>query len=236
LKKGIYDGFEVFGMGYGLPMQGYFRVGKFQPSFGWRFADHTSFVRERMLWPPNSVDTGLEFGFYPQGISANFGFFNGTGSVFDDGKGKALSSRLEIRRNIMGFGFGIGGSYYFADGSTGDRTMYGPFYYANMGRLIYLGEIDWLENKIVDPAGITSTATTQKLTYMLRQGVWLEFLYDFFDPDIDLSSGSVSRYGLGIDYLPFGFLEFEPIIRYYVDDTFSDEKYLLFNTQFHFFF
>lgn len=236
LKKGIYNGFEVFGMGYVLPMNGYFRMGKFQPSYGWRFADHTSFVRERMLWPPGSTDTGVEFGIYPKGISANVGFFNGTGAVFDDGKGKAVSSRLEIRKHVGFLGFGAGGSYYFDDGSAGRKTMYGPFYYLNLGKTIYLGEIAWLENKTVDPNGVLSMATTQKLTYLVRRGVWFELLYDFYDPDTDINSGSVSRYGFGFDYFPYGFLEFEPLLRYYDDETLADNKYVLFNAQLHFFF
>ena len=133
LKRGLYDGFEIFGMGYILPLKGYFRAGKFQPAYGWRFDDHTSFVRERMLWPANSTDTGIEFGLLPHGFSANVGFFNGTGGVFDDGKGKAVSSRLEFRRNIKGVGFGIGGSAYSNKKAIGDITMYGPFYYLNLG-------------------------------------------------------------------------------------------------------
>jgi hypothetical protein len=236
LKKGLYDGFEIFGMGYVLPSQGYFRVGKFQPSYGWRFADHTSFVRERMLWPPNSTDTGMEFGIYPHGISANVGFFNGTGGTFDNDKGKAVSSRLEIRKHIGKLGFALGGSYYFNDHSNNELTMAGPFYYLTGGKLILLGELDWLDNEASGQPGITSFATTQKLAYMIKQGIWLELFYDYFDPDTDIKSGTVSRYGIGLDYFPFGFLEFEPNLKFYDDSYLGDEQYILFNTQFHFFF
>ena len=78
-----------------LPFNGYFRFGEFQPAYGWRFDDHTSFVREKMLWPANSTDTGIEFGIYPHGIAANIGIFNGTNGRLDDDKGKAIASRLE---------------------------------------------------------------------------------------------------------------------------------------------
>ncbi len=238
LNKGLYQGFEIYGMGYILPYKGYFRIGKFQPAYGWRFADHTSFVREKMLWPPNSTDTGFELGVYPHGISANVGFFNGSGGMFDDGKGKAISTRVEARKNIGGLGLGLGGSYYLNDGPAGDKTMYGSFYYANLlhGKIIYLGEFDWLENKESVPSGLISLASTQKLSLLLRQGIWLEGSYDFYDPDIDIQSGTVVRYGLGLDYFPYGFLEIEPNIRYYDDSYGLNEKYILFNAQFHFFF
>jgi len=238
MDKELYHNFEVFGQGYIFPENGYFRIGKFQPAYGWRFADHTSFVRERMLWPAGYTDTGIEFGVYPNGISANIGFFNGTSGTFDDGKGKAVASRLEIRKHISKVGLGLGGSFYFSDGTAGDHSMYGPLYYLNLGKgkLIYLGEVDWLDDKSTDPAGIISMASTQNLDYLVRRGLWLELGHDFFDSNIDLKSGSISRYSLGIDYFPYAFLELEPMFRYYDDTTPNKENYILFDAQFHFFF
>lgn len=235
--KGLYTGFEIYGMGYMLPMKGYFRVGKFQPAYGWRFADHTSFVREKMLWPAGSTDTGFELGIYPHGFSANVGFFNGTGGTFDTDNGKAISSRVEYRRNIKGVGIGIGGSYWLNSTDPGNVAMFGPFGYINMfkGRLLYLGEIDWVEDKTLSTEPV-SEATTHKLSYMLKQGIWLKTSYDFFDPDIDFKSGRISRYGIGIEYFPYGFLEIQPNIWLYQDDLADDDKYLFFNTQMHFFF
>ncbi len=236
LKRGLYSGFEIFGMGYVLPLHGYFRAGKFQPAYGWRFADHTSFVRERMLWPPNSEDTGIEFGILPHRFSLNVGIFNGNPGTMDNGKGKAVSSRAEFRENIAGLGFGIGGSYYMSDGPSGDRTMYGPLYYLKYNRAILLGEIDWLEDKTAVPEGITSLASTYKLAVMARQGFWLEMSYDYLDTDIDKDEGTLTRYGVGLDYFPYGFLEFEPMFRYYDDSSDANNDFVLFNAQLHFFF
>jgi hypothetical protein len=189
-----------------------------------------------MLWPPNSTDTGVEFGIYPHGVSANVGFYNGSQGTFDDGKGKAVSSRLEVRRNISGVGFGLGGSVFINDRPAGDVNMYGPFYYLNLdsGRFIYLGEIDWLDDENPSAAA-TSFATTHKMSYMLNQGIYVEGQYDFYDPDIDMLSGDISRYGFGLNYFPYGFLEFSPMFRIY-NDKIIDEDYILFNSQIHFFF
>lgn len=237
MDKELYQNFEVFGTGYILPGNGYFRVGKFQPGYGWRFADHTSFVRERMLWPAGYSDTGIEFGIYPKGILANIGFFNGTNGMFDDGKGKAVATRLEFRKHISEVGFGLGGSYYFSDGPTGDFTMYGPLYYLNLlkGKLILVGEIDWLENKPADTTKVISMASTVNLDYLIRRGLWLELSHDFIDPNIDLKKDSISRYGIGIDYFPYAFLEFEPRLRYLKDSAPNSKKYIIYDMQFHFF-
>jgi len=234
LFKGLYSGFEIFGTGYYLPFHGYVRGGKFQPSYGWRFEDHTSFVREKMLWPPSAYDTGMEFGLYPQGVSFNVGFFNGASGQLDNDQGKALAARLELRRNFAGIGVGIGGSYWHNDRDDGRVDMYGPIYYlkAINGKVVLIGEIDWLDDKI---DSIKALATTQSLTFRIMQGLWLEGQYDFYDPDIDLKNGATSRYTLNLDYFPIGFLELEPSLRYYKDDL-TDADYLMFIQQFHFFF
>jgi len=233
-SRDIDGAYDIYGVGYYLPKRGYFKVGKFLPSYGWQFADHTSFVRERMLWAPTYFDTGMEIGLYPYGISANLGFFNGTTSQLDNNQGKAMAARFEGRKKIKNIGLGIGGSYWHNDNELLSIDMYGPFYYikACKGRLIHLGEFDWQKDKNSD---ITAFATTQNLAFQVRQGIWLEAQYDFIDPDIDLKNGSISRYAFNIDYFPNGFVEFSPTIRYF-DDKIGDKTYIDFLQQFHFFF
>lgn len=234
LSDNINTAYEVFGMGYYLPYQGYIRAGKFMPSFGWRFADHTSFVKEQMLWPPGYSDTGMEFGLYPFGISANFGLFNGTSSQFDENMGKAFAARFEGRKHIGFLGFGLGASYWRSDRPSGSVEMYGPFNYLNLlkGRLIHTGEADWLKD---NSTKLTSFATTQNLAFMIRQGIWLETTYDYKDPDTKLKDGTVTRYGINLDIFPIGFAEFEPSLRFYRDGI-AHDNYTVFVGQFHFFF
>ena len=237
LDKGLYSGFEVYGLAYILPYAGYLRAGKFQPAYGWRFGDHTSFVREKLLWPAGSTDTGIEAGVYPHGVSFNLGLFNGTGDTFDNDKKKAIAGRLEYRHNIEGIGLGVGGSYWLNRHVDGDVKMFGPFGYLDLfnKKLIYLGEIDWLENQ-VSVTDKTAEAMTHKLNYLVTRGLWFMATYDFYDPDIDFKTGKTSRYGLGIDYFPYGFLELQPIIWIYQDDFSTDNNYTKLFAQAHFFF
>jgi len=232
--KGLYgDAFEIYGMGYILPYEGCFRVGKFLPSYGWQFDDHTSFVREKMVWIPGYSDTGFELGIYPYGISASVGFFNGSNGQFDGDKGKAVSGRMELRKHISNIGLGGGGSVYMNDTPARDITMFGPLYYLSLGKFIYMGEADWLENRPLGVDAIKSFAMTQQVCYMITQGVWINGTYDFHDPDTDLKNGALTRYGLGINYFPYGFLEIQPNIHIYDDDI---ETYVQYDGQFHFFF
>ena len=233
-SRDINGNYDIYGAGYYLPERGYFKIGRFMPSYGWHFEDHTSFVREKMLWTPTYYDTGIEFGLYPYGISANLGIFNGTSGQLDNNQGKAIAARLEGRKKLGKIGFGLGGSYWHNDNQLLSLDMYGPFFYINAlkGRLIHLGEADWLKDKNTD---IKTFATTQKIALRIKQGIWVEGQYDFYDPDIDLKNGSINRYVLNLDYFPIAFVEIMPTLRYY-DDKIAGNTYVDFIQQFHFFF
>ena len=234
LFKGLYQGFEVFGLGYFLPYSGYVKVGKFQPAYGWKFADHTSFVREYMLWPPVSEDTGIEIGFFPHRVSASVGIFNGTSIPLDTDKGKAGAIRVEFRERINRLGFGLGGSFYANDTPQGAVNMYGPLWYLKFGKLLQLGEVDWLENA----DGVTSFATTQDLAYMPLQGLWLKFKFDYFDQNVDQNSLAIRRYGVSAQFFPIGFVELEPFLRLYetINEGDGSDTYVVGDVQAHFFF
>ena len=62
LDKGLYSGFEVFGVLGILPGNGYIKVGKFVPNYGLKTDDHRAFVRQYTGFSP-------EFGFYAVGFS-----------------------------------------------------------------------------------------------------------------------------------------------------------------------
>jgi hypothetical protein len=222
-KRDINTVVEVYGLGNYLPAQGYIKVGKFQPSYGWRFQDHTSFVRDPMTWYPFYYDTGIELGIYPDNFSANIGFFNGTSDVADNNRGKAIAGRLEYRLHLNPIGLGIGGSYWRNDFAPNTTDEYGPFYYLKLfnGNLVYLGEIDWLKFKAT---AVKQLATTHNVSLQICQGVWIEGDYDFIDPDTRVKAGTVSRYGLNLDYFPIGYVEIQPTVRYF-DDKLLGKKY-----------
>jgi len=188
-SKDLYNSFGIYGMGYVLPYNGYFKVGKFQPAFGWRFADHTSFVREKMRWSVNSTDTGIEIGLFPYNMSFNLGLFNGNEGMFDNDNNKAVSSRLEFRKNIANIGLGLGGSYYLNDTDNGDILMYGIFAYVNLlkGRIIYLGELAQLKENTLVSFDVESLAATHTLSYYHQPSYLLNLIeYSFSNLYLDI--------------------------------------------------
>ena len=228
--------YQVWGMANILPFNGYIRAGRIQPSYGWRFADHTSFVRVGTFWGPTYSDVGMELGFNPTDISFNIGVFNGTDFFTEDNQGKAIAARLELRKNFDFLGGAIGGSYWHNDSAA--ISLYGPFYYVTLfdGKLTYLGEIDWLKSMHSDSLKLF---TTHILNVMPTQGIWLSATYDFQDPNTKVKSGSTSRYGGGLNIFPIAFLEIEPMIRYYRYDLgpgIPKDHTTEYQMKFHFFF
>ena len=65
--RGMSNTYEVFGLANVLPWDGYVKAGRFVPSYGWKFDDHTMFVRsEEGFAPPGNSDGGVEVGFSPK--------------------------------------------------------------------------------------------------------------------------------------------------------------------------
>lgn len=237
ISKGLNADLEAYGLAYVIPLNGYIKMGKFLPSYGWNYDDHTSYVREKMLWSPQYFDTGIEFGIAPPHFSASVGFFNGNISSLDSDKGKAIVSRFECRHHLGFLGFAYGGSFYFNDRPTSDTYMYGPLFYAKIHKFLYTSEFDWLKNKRAGRDSM-AMATTQEFAYEIKQGYWFKAQYDFLDPDTKNKTGSLSRYSFGFQYFPIGFVEILPQVRYNdrVDYRSKHNRYASFDGQVHFFF
>ncbi len=155
--KGLYSGFEVFGLAKVLPLDGYIKIGNFVPSFGLKMDDHTLFTRGGQEYSPNptvidgigksltglnypkglgfgqgSEDTGLEFGFNPSIFTITIGVFNGRnggrgGAVDRQTKAIAIRADATIQTDVVNFT--IGGSAYNLPtaGGPGKTQILGAF-------------------------------------------------------------------------------------------------------------
>ena len=112
------NNFETFALAQVLPFDGYVKVGKFVPAFGWKLDNHTAFIRggnastsgvgsREPDFADNTngtgfsqldKDVGAEVGFYPGKGSIQFAVLNGgrgSTSDFDNNTGKAFVSRAD---------------------------------------------------------------------------------------------------------------------------------------------
>ena len=56
-------------------------------------------------------------------------------------------------------------------------------------------------------------------SYMVIPGLDLKVMYDFFDPNTDVQSGSVTRLSGGFEFFPLSGVEVRPLLRLTTDDV-----------------
>lgn len=235
LDKGIYSGFEIYGLLNVLPGNGFIKVGKFVPNFGLKTDDHTAYVREHTGFSAErgrAELTGGEIGFSPGAVTISGGVFNARdGFGGGTGSNKAFLGRAEgIFKASDEVRIGVGGNVFTREQSSSSRTTllggFGSFSYEN---LTLLGEVDLIKTRV---SGVTTNGfvTSVEAGYVVTPGVDLKFGYDFFDRDTDIKSGSLSRYSVGLEFFPLSGVEVRPIYRIVKEkpvDVKNDEFHLL---------
>ncbi|MCZ6775045.1 MAG: hypothetical protein O7D34_01160 [Ignavibacteria bacterium] len=235
LDKGLYSGFEIFGLLNILPARGFIKVGKFVPNFGTKLDDHTIFIREFTGFSAERGRpelTGAEVGFSPGPATIVGGIYNAAdGFGSGTGRQKAVLGRVEGMFNVADdANLGIGGNVFTKENTSGVRTTlfggFGSFSYKN---LTIFGEVDLMQTK---SGGTTTDAVVSyvEVNYVVTTGVDLKFAYDFYDPDRDLKTGSLSRYSFGFEFFPLSGVEVRPMYRIMKEeptDVKNDEFHLL---------
>lgn len=233
--KGLYNGFEVFGLAKVLPLDGYVKLGNFIPAYGLRVDDHNLFIRSGpyipidpslSLYPrglgfgQGSEDTGLELGFNPSIFTFNIGVFNGRqgGSLGAGGsktKAVVLRGDASIETDILNLN--IGGSFYTlpTSGGPGKTQIWGGFGVVTLAKnLTILGEIDYVQTHNTTLNGIvTGTILYTEANYLIFDGVDLKVGYEYYDPNINRQDGSISRITAGAEFFPLTGVEVRPLIR-----------------------
>ena len=234
LKKGLYSGFEVFGLVSMLPANGHIKVGKFVPNYGTKIDDHTAYIRTATGFSPATGRpelTGLELGVSPGAFTVMGGLYNA-----EDGFGSGVSSskaylgRAEAIVEVSeDFNVGLGGNLFGTTTSLGDRQhLYGGFASASYGDLVVFGEADWIATDLASGTQ-TGFVTYVEAGFLVTPGVDLKAAYDFYDDDLDQKTGSVSRYSLGLEFFPIVGVELRPVYRIVVDQPRNVK-----NNEFHF--
>ena len=244
ISKDINEAYQAAGVAQILPLDGYLKIGKFMPSYGLRPDDHTLFIRSGLFQSPIYTDVGWEMGFHPTNWEFAASIVNGTNGTTNDNRAYAVTVRSANRFTLGEMNLLAGFSFYGDDYSGGEfeQLWFGPLYGAYYKKFTFMGELDLTENhplsmSSVNPNRPTGMVTSQMLYYLVFRGFWLKACYDFQDYDLDYQTGARTRYTIGAQWLPFGFLEGQWNLRMLSeDDGSSTTDYLQFDAQIHFFF
>lgn len=195
---------QAFGLAYFLPANGWLKVGRFTPNYGWRFADHQLFARryvpatDGVRSPYDWESAGMEVGLSP-------GTTMLTASLDEGGAlGESWTTSGLWRGNWGSFGLALGGSYLRRQDATGHRRSAGAHGLVRLGPAAWLAQ--WDEPR---EDGRRERVLTQELSLRVARGWTLRATHGFADPDRDAKNGARQRYGAGVDVLAtpfFGFL------------------------------
>jgi hypothetical protein len=218
--RGRSDSYELFGLGYLTPIL-YLKAGRFEPSYGWKFDDHTMYVRSQLGFnPPAYTDVGVEGGWSPGPVDIQVDVLNGSfGTISDTDPKHAASINAMYRWHAGAMGAAIGASGYYHPGVGQDLDMAGPYGYVTVGRLTWVGEGDVIRNKADGAPEVQSVAASNELTCALTKGFDAMGTYDFYDPDRKLGTGAKSRWGGGLYFYPRPYMTLQGIARRTIFDN-----------------
>ena len=216
-KRGISNATEYFYVGHVLPWGGYVKGGRFVPPYGWKFDDHTMYVREHEGFaPPTHSDAGIEMGLAPKFGDLTVAVVNGNrGGTLDNDRRLAIAATASTRFHL-GPALAVAGlSGYTQPGIDIDVNRAGAFGALSLGPVAWLGQADLTRD---DPAGapvaVSGLVTSHEVSVLLRQGVEVLGTYDFLDPDRDLETGALARFGVGAKVMPRPFMAVEMLYRH----------------------
>lgn len=195
----------------GLPLESWIGVAKALPVLGWRIDDHSIFTRggnltlqglsrEGMPYTPFIESPKmLEFGSSPimgldLSLMAGTEFINQSGSTDSD-----LFTAVKVSYMYSGDLFTAQLGLAYLDEAKFINTSVASWGISSYG-FVWLGE--WAQmNGWIQPE-ITNLATSNQLSYRLFQGLDIVGRYEFFDPDVDLTTGAIQRSSLGLEFFP----------------------------------
>lgn len=215
VSKGQGDRFEAFGLANVLPLGGYVKAGWFAPAYGIRMDDHTMFTRSKTLFASSGgQDAGLELAVSPGPVTLTAAVSNGTSATTDNNQAKAVLGRAEGSFAVSIVNVNLGGTYYNNASSTGVTTLYGAFAMVSLSEnLTLLGEVNRRRDFLNTGAAVTSqNILSLELDYVITQGLDLKIGYDFFDEDIEYTSGTEQRFVFGAEFYPLAGIELRPML------------------------
>ncbi len=178
-------------------------AGQFYLPYGLRLQDDSAFVRQATGITFANPDRGLQLGYESGPWSTLASITNGTGGSSETDTGKQVSLLSTYVQSSWRFGLSLNVN----DADAGDREMAGLFTGLRTGPIVWLVEIDWIQDEQPSGPTIDSVAGLIEANWLHRPGHNLKFSYDYLDPDKDVSEDHQVRWTAIYEYTPFQFVQ-----------------------------
>jgi hypothetical protein len=195
-------------------LNGYVKVGKFLPVYGFRLPDDASYIRQFSGFTYSAPDIGIEAGIEPGKWSLHLDAVNGASGGGEDNQSKQFSLLVAKRFGGTGTGpswrLGASGSNNILPGTR--VTQAGLFAGGSLGRLTVFGEGDWRQTR-------TAGVETERLTgyfeadLLATRGLLVKYAHDWSDPDRDQATDARARDSLGVEFIPVPYVQIRLFAR-----------------------
>jgi hypothetical protein len=203
---------EVFALFSARKRGAYLKVGKFLPPFGWRLPDDQAYIRQFTGFTYSAPDTGIEVGLEPGRWSFHLAAVNGTSGGAEADRSKQFSL-LGVRR-FGGSRVGLSASNNIVAGVR--TTQAGLLGSLGLGRLALLAEGSLARRR--DSAGGEREISESLVAFieadlLIVRGLSLRLAHDYLDPSRDVSTDARTRDSLGVEYVPYPFVQLRLHVR-----------------------
>jgi hypothetical protein len=197
---------------YSDPEAGWYaKAGKFYLPFGWRLQDNTAFVREVSTISMATPDNGIELGLQRPEWSAQLDLSNGAANAGANGSGHQLTGQAVW---VQPAGR-LGAALALTQSPPGNRRVAAVFGGLRTGPLVWLGEVDGVQDDSLPGGRRSQVATLAELDWAAARGHNLKLTYEYFDPDRAVANDQQVRYSLVYEFTPIPFVQIRAGARRY---------------------
>ena len=188
---------EMFALVDVLPANGYVKAGKFLLPYGYRLPDDAEYIRSRTGYTYATPDQGVEVGMQSGAMSLAVAITNGTQGApeIDDGK------QVLGMASFVFPGFRVGASAARNESDAGRRDVVGAFGGVRLGRLVGLGEVDLIRDRI-GAGDVKQLAGYVEADLLARQGINFKATYGYLDPNRSIEENGRVRGRVGVEVFP----------------------------------
>ncbi len=197
---------EAFVMLRGGPADSYVKAGRFLLPFGLRLPDDTAFIRQETGFNYANQDLGIELGLAPHPFHFALAVTNGSLGGADTNLSKQISGHAAVVGSWLRGGLSVA----WNDTSTSDLAFstvtMGGHLGARLGRLMLLGEFDWIHGSN-DTDSHDQWALYTGADFEAIKGLYLRATFEGFDPERSLANNARDRFVFGLSWFPLPMCE-----------------------------
>ncbi len=202
---------EAYGLYWSAAHDWYVKAGRKYPPFGFRFEDQSAFKYDVTGTSMYEPDDGAEFGWLRGHWDAQLDVSNGTFAGPATGQGKEYGLQVSYVESAWRFGVAASDD----DDPQNRRRIYGVFAGTRTGPVVWLGEVDAVENEFASQEGQTQAAGLLEGDWLIARGNNLKLTFEPFDPDRGVPGNGRSRWSLVYELTPVQFMQIRAGVRDY---------------------